>query len=341
VAPPRGTDGVAALEHDGADAVVAQRARRSQARRSRADDDDVVSFHRAENKVKAMTATAQAAGTFTLGGDMEVNRMGFGAMRITGRGIWGPPDDPEECKRVLRRCIELDVNLIDTADSYGPEVSENLIAEALHPYPDNLVIATKAGMKRPGPGEWERDLRPERIKDCCEASLRRLRVDQIDLYQLHAVDPKVPYEDSVGAVADLQSEGKVRHIGVCNVGRDDLDVARGIVDVVSVQNRYSLSDRGSQDVLDACEADGIAFLPYFPLAAGRLARPGGKLDQVAQAHRATTGQLALAWLLQSSPNTIPIPGTSSGTHLEENYAAATLELSDEEMAALDEAGRAG
>src|SRR4051794_13418168 len=216
-----------------------------------------------------MTTTAEASGTFSLG-DMQVRRMGFGAMRITGEGIWGPPKDHDEAIRVLRRTVELGVNLIDTADSYGPEVSENLIAEALHPYPDDLVIATKGGLVRTGPGQWPPDLRPERIKECCEASLRRLKVDRIDLYQLHAVDPKVPYEDTVGAVAELKAEGKVRHVGVSNVGRTELEIARGIVDVVSVQNRYSVVDRSSEKVLRVCEEDGLGFFPWWPLGAGDL-----------------------------------------------------------------------
>ncbi len=280
------------------------------------------------------------AGTFTLGGDLPVHRMGFGAMRITGEGIWGDPGDPDAARALLRRAVELGVNLIDTADSYGPQVSERLIAEALHPYPDDLVIATKGGTVRPGPGQWVMNGRPEHLKEACDDSLRRLRVDRIDLYQLHAPDPNVPLADSLGALRELQEAGKVRHIGVSNVNARQLEEARGIVDVVSVQNRYSVSDRGSQGVLDACEANGIAFLPYFPLAAGRLARPGGNLDAIAHAHDATTGQVALAWLLQSSPNAIPIPGTSSGEHLEENCAASSLELSGEEMAALT-AGAAG
>src|SRR5436190_5820452 len=232
------------------------------------------------------TVTAQASGTFSLG-DKEVRRMGFGAMRITGQGVWGPPADHDEAFRVLKRSYELGVNLIDTADSYGPEVSENLIAEALHPYPDDLVIATKAGLRRTGPGEWPRDLRPERIKECCEASLRRLKVDRIDLYQLHAVDPDVPYAETVGAVADLQREGKIRHIGVCNVGRTDLEQARAIVDVVSVQNRYSVVDRSSERVLEVCDRDGLAFLPWFPLGAGSLEADAAEtLDEVAAAHDA-------------------------------------------------------
>jgi aryl-alcohol dehydrogenase-like predicted oxidoreductase len=272
--------------------------------------------------------------TFTIGGDMQVRRLGFGAMRITGKGIWGPPDDPEECKRLLRRVVELGVNLIDTADSYGPDVSENLIAEALHPYPEGLVIATKGGLRRTGPGQWPRDARPERLKECCEGSLRRLRVDRIDLYQLHSPDPKVPLEDSIGALAELQREGKIRHIGVSNVSVEELERARALVDVVTVQNRYSLVERDSEDVLDECERLGIGFIPWFPLATGDLARPGGPLDELASAHDATPSQLALAWLLARSPVMLPIPGTASVEHLEENVAAADLELDPAELASL-------
>jgi pyridoxine 4-dehydrogenase len=282
-----------------------------------------------------MTATAQQSGTFRLG-DLEVTRMGFGAMRITGPGIWGPPADHDEAIRVLRRAVELGVNLIDTADSYGPEVSENLIAEALHPYPDDLVVATKGGLLRPGPGDWRRDLRPERIKEACEASLRRLKVDRIDLYQLHAVDPNVPYEETVGAVADLKREGKIRHVGVCNVGRTDLEIARAIVDVVSVQNRYSLVDRSAERVLEVCESDGLGFLPWYPLGSGDLGEDAAAtLDEVGSTHDASRFQIALAWLLRRSPVMLPIPGTSKVAHLEENIAAATIELSDEEFAKLD------
>jgi pyridoxine 4-dehydrogenase len=269
--------------------------------------------------------------TFTIGGDLEVRRLGFGAMRITGDGIWGPPPDPEAAKAVLRRALELDVNLIDTADSYGPEVSENLIAEALHPYPEGLVIATKGGLRRTGPGQWPRDARPERLKECCEGSLRRLRVDRIDVYQLHSPDPKVPLEDSLGALRDLQEEGKIRHIGVSNVSLDELERARAVVDVVTVQNRYSLTDRHSEDVVEECERAGIGFIPWFPLAVGRLARPGGPLDELAQAHDATPSQLAIAWLLARSPVMLPIPGTGSVEHLEENMGAAGLELDAREF----------
>jgi pyridoxine 4-dehydrogenase len=269
--------------------------------------------------------------TFSIGGDVEVHRLGFGAMRITGKGIWGPPDDPDEAKRLLRRVVELGIDLIDTADSYGPEVSENLIAEALHPYPDELVIATKGGLRRTGPGQWPRDARPERLKECCEASLRRLRLDRIDLYQLHAPDEKVPYEDSVGALKELQDEGKIRHVGISNVSVEQLERAQRIVDVVSVQNRFNLTDRDSEDVLDACERAGIAFIPWFPLATGRLAEPGGVLDRVARAHDATPAQIALAWLLARSPVMLPIPGTSSVEHMQENLAAAQIELSPAEQ----------
>jgi pyridoxine 4-dehydrogenase len=269
--------------------------------------------------------------TFLIGGDLEVRRLGFGAMRITGDGIWGPPDDPEEARRLLGRVLELGVNLIDTADSYGPEVSENLIAEALHPYPEGLVIATKGGLRRTGPGQWPRDARPERLRECCEGSLRRLRVDRIDLYQLHAPDPKVPLEESLGALRELQQEGKVRHIGVSNVSLVELERAREVVEVVTVQNRYNLADRHSEDVLDACERDGIGFIPWFPLATGDLVRPGGPLDELARRHEAGPGQLALAWLLARSPVMLPIPGTASVEHLEENVAAARIRLGDDEL----------
>jgi pyridoxine 4-dehydrogenase len=270
--------------------------------------------------------SAAPSQTFTIGGDLEVRRLGFGAMRITGPGIWGPPEDSDAARRLLRRVVELGVNLIDTADSYGPEVSENLIAEALHPYPEDLVIATKGGLRRTGPGEWPRDGRPERLRECCEASLRRLRLERIDLYQLHSPDRKVPLEDSVGALRDLQAEGKVRHIGVSNVSLDQLERAGAVAEVVSVQNRYSVAERDSEDVLAACERDGIGFIPWFPLATGDLARPGGPLDGLARAHDATPGQLALAWLLHRSPVILPIPGTASIEHLEENVAAADLAL---------------
>jgi pyridoxine 4-dehydrogenase len=273
--------------------------------------------------------------TFSIGGDLEVRRLGFGAMRITGDGIWGPPDDPEGAKRLLRRVVELGVNLIDTADSYGPEVSENLIAEALHPYPEGLVIATKGGLRRTGPGQWPRDGRPERLKECCEASLRRLRVDRIDLYQLHSPDPRVPLEDSMGALKELQDEGKIRHVGVSNVSVEELERARAVVEVVTVQNRYNLTERHSESVLEACERDGLGFIPWFPLAIGELARRGGPLDDLARRHDAAPGQLALAWLLARSPVMLPIPGTASVEHLEENVAAQSIELAAEEVERLE------
>ena len=272
--------------------------------------------------------------SFTIGGDLEVHRLGFGAMRITGKGIWGPPDDPEDAKRLLRRVLELGIDLIDTADSYGPEVSENLIAEALHPYPDGLVIATKGGLRRTGPSQWPSDARPGRLKECCEASLRRLKLDRIDLYQLHSPDPNVPYEDSVGALKELQDEGKIRHVGVSNVSVEELEEARGIVDVVTVQNRYNLEDRDSEDVLEACEKLGIGFIPWYPLATGRLAERGGAIDRIARDRDATPGQIALAWLLARSPVMLPIPGTSSVEHLEENVEAATIDLSEGEVVAI-------
>lgn len=274
-------------------------------------------------------ATAAAAGELTLGGELTVRRLGFGAMRITGEGIWGEPADREGAKAVLRRALELGVNLIDTADSYGPEVSERLIGEALHPYPEDLVVATKGGLVRGGPGDWRADCRPEHLREACEGSLRRLKVDRIDLYQLHTVDRRVPLADSVGALAELQEEGKIRHVGLSNVTVEQLEEARSIVPIVSVQNRYSLSDRDSEEVLEACEADGLGFIPWFPLGAGEATRPGGALDRVADKHGATQAQVALAWLLQRSPSTLPIPGTSSVEHLEENVAAAALDLGDD------------
>jgi pyridoxine 4-dehydrogenase len=273
--------------------------------------------------------------TLTLGGDLQVRRLGYGAMRITGPGIWGPPKDPANARRLLKHVVEAGVNLIDTADSYGPEVAENLIAEALHPYPEDLVIATKGGLTRPGPGAWERDCRPERLKRCCEDSLRRLKLERIDLYQLHAVDPRVPIEDSIGALAELREEGKIRHAAVCNVTVGELDRAQAIVEIVSVQNRYNLADRSSEDVLGACERHGQGFLPWFPLATGDLAKPDGALDEIASAHRATPAQVALAWLLHHSPVMLPIPGTSSIEHFNENLRAAELELTDADHQTLE------
>jgi len=274
---------------------------------------------------------------FTIGGDLEVRRLGFGAMRITGDGIWGPPDDPEGARRLLRRVVDSGVNLIDTADSYGPEVSEQLIGEALHPYPDGLVIATKAGLRRTGPGEWPRDAHPARIKECCEGSLRRLKLDRIDLYQLHAPDREVPLEESLGAFRELQEEGKIRHVGVSNVSLEELRRARRVLEVVTVQNRCNLADRHAEDVLEECEREGLGFIPWFPLDSGDLARDGGPLDEVARAHDATPSQVALAWLLARSPVMLPIPGTSSIEHFEQNLAAAELALSTDEVERLAEA----
>ena len=274
--------------------------------------------------------------TFLLGGDLEVFRLGFGAMRITGPGAWGEPEDPAAIRELLRHVVERDVNLIDTAESYGPEVSENLIAEALRPYAENLVIATKGGYERSGPGRWEPNGRPDRLKRSCEASLLRLRLERIDLYQLHTVDPKVPIEDSVGALAELQEEGKIRHVGLSNVTVEEIERAQEIVPIVSVQNHYNVGDRASEDELRFCEEAGLAFLAYFPLARGDLAEPGSAVAEIASRHGATPGQVALAWLLQHSRVTLPIPGTSQVAHFDENREAAELELEEDELEALDE-----
>ena len=279
------------------------------------------------------TTDAAAAGTVGLGGDTQVRRLGYGSMRITGDGIWGPPKDRDAAIAVLRRAVELGVNFIDTADSYGPEVSEELIAEALHPYPGGLVIATKGGLTRSGPSQWERDGRPEHLREACEGSLRRLRVERIDVYQLHAVDPEVPLEESVGTLSELRDEGKVGHVGVSNFDTDQLARAREIVPIVSVQNRYSIGDRVAEPALEVCDRDGIAFIPWFPLASGGLDAEGA-LSRIADAHEATPFQVALAWLLARSPVMLPIPGTSSVAHLEENVAAASLRLTEDEFAEL-------
>ena len=267
----------------------------------------------------AATLSAAAAGTLSIGADLRVHRLGFGAMRLTGPGVWGAPADRPAAIRVLRRALELGVNFIDTADSYGPGVSEEIIAEALHPYPPGLVIATKGGLTRAGPGNWGRDAHPAHLRAACEGSLRRLRLSQIDLYQLHAVDPRVPLEDSLGELARLRTAGKIRHIGVSNVSAEELARAQRTVAVVSVQNRYNLEDRDSEEVLRNCERAGIAFIPWFPLGAGR---------------DAANAQSAIAWLLARSPVMLPIPGTSSVAHLEENVAAAQLRLSAEELRAM-------
>jgi aryl-alcohol dehydrogenase-like predicted oxidoreductase len=276
------------------------------------------------------TGTAAAAGPLRLG-DLEVNRLGYGAMRITGPGVWGEPADSDAARAVLRRAVELEVTLIDTADAYGPEVSERLIAETLHPYAAGLVIATKGGLVRSGPNRWRPDCSPAHLREACEGSLRRLRLECIDLYQLHTVDPKVPYEESVGALAELQREGRIRHVGVCNVTAVQLEQARALVEVVSVQNRYNLTDRSSEAVLEVCTAEGLGFLPWYPLAVGSLANPGTPLADLARARGATAGQLALAWLLHRSPVMLPIPGTGSVRHLEENVAAAAVRLDDAEF----------
>jgi aryl-alcohol dehydrogenase-like predicted oxidoreductase len=276
---------------------------------------------------------SNAADTLELG-DLTVRRLGFGAMRLCGPGIWGEPEDPAAAEAVLRRVVEVGINLIDTADAYGPEVNERQIYSALYPYPDDLVIATKGGLVRPGPGRWDRNGRPRHLREACEGSLRRLGVDTIDVYQFHRPDSRVPFEDSVWALAELRDEGKIRHVGLSNVGVREIELALDIVPIVSVQNRYNLTDRTSEAVLETCEREGIAFIPWFPLATGDLARPGGDLDEIASSHDATPAQVALAWLLAKSPVMLPIPGTSSVQHLEENVAAAELELSEEEVAAL-------
>jgi aryl-alcohol dehydrogenase-like predicted oxidoreductase len=274
------------------------------------------------------------ADTFTLGGDLVVNRLGFGAMQLTGPGVWGEPADRDECLRVLRRSVELGVNLIDTADSYGPFVSEDLIREALHPYPADLVIATKGGFTRQGPGVWTVVGRPEYLRQCVEMSLRRLALERIDLYQLHRIDPAVPLADQIGVLTDMQAEGKIRHIGLSEVPVDDIESARKLGAIVSVQNLYNLTNRSSEAVLDYCEANDIAFIPWFPIATGKLAQPGGPLAGLAEQEGATAAQLALAWLLRRSPVMLPIPGTSKVDHLEENQQAAELTLSDEAYEAL-------
>ncbi len=290
-----------------------------------------------------MTATpAAASGSVLVGGDLPVTRMGYGAMRLTGEGVWGEPPDRDRAIAVLRRAVELGVDLIDTADSYGPFVAEDLIREALHtgrgddPY-GGVTIATKAGLVRTGPGEWHPLGRPEYLRSACEMSLRRLDVERIDLFQLHRIDPAVPAAEQFGVLGDLQREGKVRHLGLSEVSVAELDDARSHLTVASVQNRYNLTERGSEDVLEVCTAAGIAFLPWFPVAVGELARPGGPLDAMASTIGATPAQLALAWLLHRSPVMVPIPGTSSLEHLEENVAAAMLELTPEQMAALEAA----
>jgi len=290
---------------------------------------------------------ATASGTLTIGGDLIVYRLGFGAMRLTGPGIWGPPADKQEAIAVLHRALELGVNLIDTADSYGPEVSESLIAEALYPYPKDLVIATKGGLLRTGPGQWPQDGRPEHLREALEGSLRRLRLDHIDIYQFHRPDPNVPFEDSVGTLAKMREEGKIRYVGLSNITIGQLLRAQKIMPIVTVQNHYNLAMRQSEqmtvseteEMIDLCARQGIGFIPWSPLAFGELAHSGGILDQIAKRHGAQPGQIALAWLLKRSSTMLPIPGTSSVNHLEENIAGATIRLTQEEFDAIDRASK--
>jgi aryl-alcohol dehydrogenase-like predicted oxidoreductase len=284
-----------------------------------------------------------ASGTFTIGGDLTVYRLGFGTMRLTGPGIWGPPADKQEALAVLRHALDLGVNLLDTADSYGPEVAESLIAEALYPYPKDLVITTKGGLLRTGPNQWPQDGRPQHLREALEGSLRRLRLDRIDIYQFHRPDPKVPFEESVGEIAKMKEEGKIRYVGLSNVTIDQLARAQKIVPIVTVQNHYNLAMRQSEhmtvaeseEMIDLCEREGIGFIPWSPLAFGELARSGGPLDQIAKLHNAQPGQVALAWLLKRSSTMLPIPGTSRVKHLDEDMVGATIRLSQEEFDALN------
>ena len=281
-----------------------------------------------------MTTVAK---TFRLGGDLEVNRLGFGAMRITGEGVWGPPKDPEAARKLLQRAVELGVNFIDTADAYGPDVSEQLIGEALSPYAKDVVIATKGGLTRQGPNRWIPVGRAEYLSQQVEMSLRFLKTDSIDLWQLHRIDPKVPVEESLGAIKRLQRAGKIKHVGLSEVKPQEIEQARKTVEIVSVQNKYNIGDRAHEDVLEYCEKHGIAFIPWYPVAAGELAKPGGKLDEAAKKHGATVSQLSLAWLLHHSPVILPIPGTSSIEHLEENVRAADVSLSESEWKEIEAA----
>jgi pyridoxine 4-dehydrogenase len=290
---------------------------------------------------------AEASGTLTLGGNLNVYRLGFGAMRITGDGIWGPPRDKQKALAVLRRALELGINLIDTADSYGPEVSESLIAEALYPYPKGLVIATKGGLLRTGPNRWPQDGSPQHLREALEASLKRLRLDTIDIYQFHRPDPKVPFEDSVGEIAKMKAEGKIRHVGLSNVTVEQLAQAQKIVPIVTIQNHYNLSQRvseqmtaqQSEEMIDTCARQGIGFIPWNPLSTGDLAKQGGPLDQIAMQHNAQPSQITLAWLLHRSSTMLPIPGTSSVKHLEENVIGATIKLTQEEYDAIDKGSK--
>lgn len=282
------------------------------------------------------TVNAKASGTFKIGGDLPIHRLGYGAMRITGEGVWGPPKSKPDAIKVLKHLLDLGINFIDTADAYGPYVSEELIAEALHPYADGVVIATKGGLVRTGPGQWQPVGRPEYLQQEVEMSLRRLKLERIDLWQLHRIDPKVPVEESLGAIKKLQEQGKIRHVGLSEVKPQEIDQARKVVDIVSVQNQYNIGDRQHEDVVKYCDQNKLGFIPWFPVAAGKLARPGGPLDSVAKKHNISVSQLSLAWLLQRSPVILPIPGTSSVQHLEENVAAADVKLDASEWKAVEE-----
>lgn len=279
------------------------------------------------------------AKTFKIGGNLEVNRLGFGAMRLTGKGIWGEPEDVDEAKRVLKRALELGVNFIDTADSYGPAVSERLIGGALAPFPKGLVVATKAGLTRQGPDQWAPVGRPEYLAQQVEMSLRYFKTEVIDLWQLHRIDPEVPVEESLGVIVKLQKQGKIRHVGLSEVKLAEIERARKVTNIISVQNLYNVGDRQHEDVLEYCEKEGMAFIPWFPVAAGKLARPGGKLDTIAKRHGTTVAQLSIAWLLHRSPVMLPIPGTSSTAHLEENLKSAEIILSDAELREIESAAR--
>jgi pyridoxine 4-dehydrogenase len=283
-----------------------------------------------------VSGVVTASGTFAIGGETTIHRLGYGAMQLTGKGVWGEPDDHDEAIRVLRRAVELGVDFIDTADSYGPFVSEQLIREALHPYPEGLVIATKGGLTRAGPGDWRAVGRPEYLRQQCELSLRHLGLERIELYQLHRIDPKVPVAESLGELVKLQQEGKIHHIGLSEVTVEELEEAQQTATIATVQNLYNLTNRTAEPLLQHCEAHGIGFIPWFPLATGKLSEPGGPLDELAHQQDASPSQLALAWLLRRSPVMLPIPGTSSVEHVEENLAAAGIELSDEQFEALDE-----
>lgn len=283
--------------------------------------------------------TAKTSGTFSIGGDLPINRLGYGAMRITGDGVWGEPKDPAGAKKVLQKAVELDVNFIDTSDAYGPDVSERLIGEALAPYKSGVVIATKGGLTRQGPNKWLPVGRPEYLQQQVEMSLRRLKVERIDLWQLHRIDPKVPVEESLGVIKELQKAGKIRHVGLSEVKPHEIEQARKVIEIVSVQNQYNLGDRKHEDTLEYCEKHNIAFIPWYPVAAGKLAQPGGKLDAAAKKHDATVSQLSLAWLLQRSKVILPIPGTTSIAHLEENVGSGAVELSAAEWKEIEESAK--